>query len=267
MQSSSSSQGEFITRRYERVRERWRKKLVRRLDRHFGAGMLGSMTRVATEQPIAALTFDDGPHPENTHKVLEILADHDAKATFFMLGERVARYPEVVEAVAKAGHTIGNHSWDHQRFPHLSSRQRRASIQACQKVLGEHASNLLRPPFGDQDLPTKLDTLRLGLDMILWDVPGEDWFDHSGDEVYLALQSNLRPGSVILMHDRLQAAEKASYTDRRATFHALERLLAGNPDYTFITIPDLMQAGKPMRQFRPQIGDPTLQSNLVKTDD
>ncbi len=250
-----------------RKRKIVRKKIVRRLDRHFGGGRLGCLTRIETEQCVAALTFDDGPHPVNTPKILEILAANDAKATFFMLGVQAAKYPDLVEQVSKAGHAIGNHSWDHRSFPHQSGRQRRTSIRACQRALGEYASNLVRPPFGDQGLFCRLDTLLFGLDMILWDIPAEDWLDHSGEEIFEMVQSKLRPGSIVLMHDRLEVAEKASYAERDATLAALERLMTANPNYRFLTIPQLLQMGAPIRQFRPQAGNLANQQNLVCPDD
>ena len=248
-------------------RETLRKKIVRRLDRHFGGTRLGCLTRIETEQHAAALTFDDGPHPENTPKILEILAAYNAKATFFMLGMQAAKYPELVEQVSQAGHAIGNHSWDHQSFPHQSGRQRRSSIRACHRALGGYASNLIRPPFGDQDLFCRLDTLFFGLEMVLWDIPADDWLDHSGEEIFEIVQKKLRPGSIVLMHDRLEVAEKVSYAGRNATLTGLERLMAANPNYNFLTIPQLLRMGTPVRRFQPQTANHANLMNLVRLDD
>ncbi|HKV11751.1 MAG TPA: polysaccharide deacetylase family protein, partial [Thermoanaerobaculia bacterium] len=77
---------------------------------------LGSLVRVATREPAIALTFDDGPHPEDTPRVLEVLERHGARGTFFMVGQSARRYPEVVARAAAAGHTVANHSWDHPSF-------------------------------------------------------------------------------------------------------------------------------------------------------
>src|SRR5262245_56809812 len=77
---------------------------------------LGSIVRVATHEPAIALTFDDGPHPEETPRVLEILERHGARGTFFMVGKSARRYPEVVARAAEGGHALANHSWDHPSF-------------------------------------------------------------------------------------------------------------------------------------------------------
>src|SRR2546422_5376827 len=91
---------------------------------------LGSITHVETAEPVAALTFDDGPHAASTPQLLEILERHHARATFFMLGQFAIQYPELVQRIAQAGHAIGNHSWDHASFPFITGRQRRAPIRA-----------------------------------------------------------------------------------------------------------------------------------------
>ena len=241
------------------LRERWQRygrRLERKRDKiiadRFGSGRLGSIVRVETQQKVAALTFDDGPHPVYTPRLLETLAAHGATGTFFMLGERANRYPELVELVADAGHTIGNHSWDHRSFPNISGRARRNSIRSCQRVLGSRGSKLVRPPYGDQNLSSKLDTLLLGMETILWDIPADDWLSHSNEKLYRIVQDRLRPGSIVLFHDALYSAEKAIYAERTPTIEAVDELLASNPEYSFVSIPELIRAGKPVRQFRPQ---------------
>ena len=80
----------------------------------------GTITGVTTRDPVAALTFDDGPHPEYTPLLLNILERYQARATFFMIGDAAQRHPDLVRQVAQGGHAIGNHSWDHPFFPSLS---------------------------------------------------------------------------------------------------------------------------------------------------
>lgn len=89
------------------------KSLVRRAFRRVRLRLTGTVTNFLTEEPLVALTFDDGPDPVVTPALLEILAAHNAKATFFMTGENAVKHPELVEAVRGGGHAIGNHSWDH----------------------------------------------------------------------------------------------------------------------------------------------------------
>src|SRR5687767_1986315 len=94
--------------------------------RHFGA-----IHRFITTLPIAALTFDDGPHPKFTPQLLSVLARYNAHATFFIVGEAARQHPEIVRAIAEAGHAIANHSWDHARFPEISSAERRRQLRLC----------------------------------------------------------------------------------------------------------------------------------------
>lgn len=96
---------------------------------------IGTITHVSTRELLVALTFDDGPHPDYALRLLDILERHQAHATFFMLGEAAKRHPEIVTMVARQGHAIGNHSWDHPSFPLVNGRERRAQIRACGKAI------------------------------------------------------------------------------------------------------------------------------------
>jgi len=98
---------------------------------------LGTVIRIDTKESVVALTFDDGPHPEYTPRLLNIPDRHGVHATFFMVGQLAAKYPAIVEEVAQRGHSIGNHSWDHPAFPLLNSSQRRQQIRQCSSVLAE----------------------------------------------------------------------------------------------------------------------------------
>src|SRR5262245_23943546 len=84
---------------------------------------LGSLCYVSTDVPAAALTFDDGPHPVYTPRVLDILERHQARATFFVVGESAKKYPDLVRRIGEAGHALGGHSWDHSSFLRLTSRE------------------------------------------------------------------------------------------------------------------------------------------------
>src|SRR5690349_436064 len=108
---------------------------LQRIQRAFDAvyqRLAGAVTSVETQEPLVALTFDDGPNPASTPEVLRILAQHGARATFFMVGEAATKYPDLVREVAAGGHAIANHSWNHLSFTRMRSRQRRRQMQACQ---------------------------------------------------------------------------------------------------------------------------------------
>ena len=124
---------------------------------------LGSVIRVSTAEPAIALTFDDGPHPEDTPRLLDVLERHGAKATFFVVGKSARDHPDLIERIAGAGHALGNHTWDHLSMPSLTGRFRRRQLAWTEEVLGSHSSGLFRPPYGEQSLGSRLDAARLGL--------------------------------------------------------------------------------------------------------
>src|SRR3954451_22625219 len=110
---------------------------------------LGSLIRVATREPAIALTFDDGPDPRETPRVLDVLERHGARGTFFQVGKSVERYPEIVARAAAAGHALANHSWDHPSFRQIRGSYRRAQIRWCGEGLSPPGGTRgFRPPGG-----------------------------------------------------------------------------------------------------------------------
>src|SRR5262245_9978868 len=108
---------------------------LRRLAGKLVKPLFGSLVSVDTQEPVAALTFDDGPDPVFTPRLLNVLERYHAHATFFMVGEIAERYPEIVRQVANDGHTIANHSWDHPSFPLIRAFERRMQLRRCSSVL------------------------------------------------------------------------------------------------------------------------------------
>ncbi|MEM7100820.1 MAG: polysaccharide deacetylase family protein [Pseudomonadota bacterium] len=249
------------------IKRRLRKRILAKLDKYLGASSLGAIESVNVDSNLAALTFDDGPHPKWTPLVLKVLEKHGAKATFFMLGKQAAKHPELIRQVRQAGHVVGNHSWDHESFPLLRSSQRRQGLAACQATLGSHASDLFRPPYGDQDLASRFDVMRSGYKTILWDLPSQDWEGLDSEEIFNVVQSKLKPGAILLMHDRLHTTNHIDFADRCAMVEALEKILAENSDYRFVTVPELLEAGTPKGSFRAQVGDPEAFAKLVVMDE
>lgn len=211
--------------------------------------MMGTVTRVATQDPVVALTFDDGPHPESTPYLLDILERHRAHATFFMVGKAASRYPALVRMVAQAGHEIGNHSWDHPSFPSISGRKRRAQIQACAKAIAPYGRKVFRPPYGHQSFASRLDALWLGYQVIAWQLVAYDWLDRDAEWITDHLLARIRPGAIILLHETLYTAIDERYVDRSATFTAVDAFLKRLGDrFSFLTISDLFQHGRIQRQ-------------------
>jgi peptidoglycan/xylan/chitin deacetylase (PgdA/CDA1 family) len=212
--------------------------------------LVGTITHVNTSEHIIALTFDDGPHPEFTPRLLDILAKHQARATFFMLGENAQRYPDLVSEVAKAGHAIGNHSWDHPSFPLISHQERRKQIHACAQALAPYGQPLFRPPFGNLNLSARLDALLLGYQVVTWNIVGMDWLDYEANWLTDQIMNKIRPGSIILLHDALHDALKPQFFDRTATLTVVEQLLQRlSHSYHFVTVPELLQRGAVKKRY------------------
>jgi peptidoglycan/xylan/chitin deacetylase (PgdA/CDA1 family) len=222
---------------------------VRRLFNPLKSRILSTITNVETINPVIALTFDDGPNPKYTPRLLKILAKYKAYGTFFMLGKAAQQYPEIVKQVAQGGHAIGNHSWDHPSFPLISGQERRAQIRACANATTPFGSKLLRPPYGHQSVGLRLDALWLGYKIISWNVVAYDWIGHDTNWIINKLIPKIRPGCVILFHDSLYDVLDYSYFNRSSTLEAIERLLEMLSDnYSFITLPELLKHGKLKKQ-------------------
>jgi len=211
--------------------------------------MMGTITHVSTQEPVVALTFDDGPHPEFTPRLLDILEKYQARATFFMVGEAAEQHPDIVRQVVQAGHAIGNHSWDHSSLPLLSEKERRAQIRACEKALAPYGQRLFRPPYGHQSVASRLDALWLGYQVVTWNLVARDWLDHSANWMTDRLVNEIEPGSIILFHDALYTYVEKRYTDREPTLRAVNLLLERlDGHFRFVTIPELLRSGEPQRR-------------------
>ena len=204
----------------------------------------GPITHVRMTSNHAALTFDDGPHPEFTVALLRILRQFGVKATFFMVGEVAARYPEVVRMVAEDGHVIGNHSHSHRAFPELDREGRRTELELCARTLYPYENKLFRPPFGRENLASHRDAVNLGYRVIGWNLSVDDWRQHSADRLAERLMQGLRPGSIVLLHDS-RVDDPAS--SRAQTLKAVEDVLGRTSGkFSFLTVPELLAMGRPM---------------------
>lgn len=221
-----------------------------RLPAHFGARvaapLLGTIQGVVTEEKIAALTFDDGPHPEYTPRLLDILAAHGAKATFFVVGAAVRAHPELTRRIASEGHALANHTWDHRSMPTLTRVQRLEQLRRCAHALAPYGGDhhLFRPPFGNQSLASRLDALRLGYEVVTWSYHCLDWLEHDAEFLSARLAERLRPGSIVLLHDALYRVAEPGRANRLPTLGAVEHSLQTFSDYSFVTVPTLLAHGK-----------------------
>lgn len=166
-----------------------------------------------------ALSFDDGPTPQATRRVLQVLRLHDARATFFMLGEQVQRHPELAAEVARAGHELGNHGWSHRSWRSLFPSQLRAELDDTAAAIVAATGvqpRLARPPFGRFPASAEQLVHARGDDLVLWSVDSGDSAGADADTIAATVVERARAGDIVLLHDR----------DGR-TVRALPAILAG----------------------------------------
>lgn len=218
--------------------------------------VLGSITRVRTEEPAVAITFDDGPDPRSTPRYLEALERHGARGTFFLIGRSVQRYPDLVQRIRAGGHAIGNHSWDHPSFPAISAAARREQLELCAAAIGPITPRLFRPPYGNQTWLTRLEPFWFGWQVIAWDVCANDWQGDSAEVMADRVIGGLRPGSIVLMHDSLYKFEQPEFAVRDVSIRTLTLVLERMQDrFRFVTVPELLRLGRPQRELWYQPGD------------
>ncbi len=159
--------------------------------------------RIETDNPVYALTFDDGPHPEITPRLLDVLDRNGAQATFFLLGERALEYPGLVAQIAERGHGIGSHgfrhSWNWWRTPDALARDLDRSERILAGVLRE--PKLCRPPYGMASPQWLSAARRHGYRTVLWSLGSGDWKYTSPGEIVRRVRRRLRPGAIVLFHE------------------------------------------------------------------
>lgn len=189
-----------------------------------------------------ALTFDDGPNDPHTLRLLEVLAKHEVKATFFMIGRFVRARPEITRAVSQAGHVIGNHTDTHPNLFFVSPARLARELDDCERALtdtvGEH-SQLFRPPFGLRRPGTLRAVAGRGLTTVMWSVTGFDWQLPTAEAIERRVTPQVRGGGVILLHD---GGHRHMGVDRAPTVAATDNLLARyrGEGYSFVTIPEMI---------------------------
>ncbi len=158
-----------------------------------------------------AVTFDDGPTPGVTEKVLAALRERHLSATFFMIGQRVAAAPSLARRVREEGHEIGNHSYTHPQLGRLPAPQVLAQLQKTQEAI-EQATGFrprwMRPPYGSFRPAQAPLASEEGLGVVLWSVDTRDWARPGTERILETVLTQSHPGSIVLMHDlHLQTAE------------------------------------------------------------
>ena len=193
-------------------------------------------TAIDPDKPMVAFTFDDGPNPNTTPRLLDTLKKYGAKATFFMVGQNVVNYPDIVKRIYMEGHEIGNHSWSHEDLGAMTSAD--DIIQGYQKADDAifaacgHDPQYVRPPFGSM---SELYNKTVDRESILWSIDTRDWESHNPASIRSIVDTYVADGSVILMHD----IHSESVDSMDAILAELQE-----KGYQFVTIDDLFKYGK-----------------------
>lgn len=185
-----------------------------------------------------ALTFDDGPLPPYTGRILDILDRYGIPATFFCVGMLADAYPEGVAEIRQRGHELGNHTWSHPFLPELTRSQVVEQVQrageAIARAAGGDLPTLVRPPYGGRSPQVLRWLAELDATVVLWDVLGFDWALPGEGRISQSVLDSVRPGSVVLLHD--------GGGDRRQTVDALPAILEGllTRGFSFVTVDSLL---------------------------
>jgi peptidoglycan-N-acetylglucosamine deacetylase len=160
-----------------------------------------------------ALTFDDGPHPEFTPPLLDILHQHQIRATFFLLGEQAQRFPNLVRRIASAEHEIGSHAYSHANFNGLPWRDAVRQIREAKDILEQmtgRACRLFRPPYGKLAIQTLVPPWLEGQSVVLWSIDLKDFNAQSTEEIAQRLSATpIGNGDIVLYHAVKEAALRA----------------------------------------------------------
>jgi len=163
-------------------------------------------------KPWLAITFDDGPHHWETRQLLDLLNELNVRATFFLVGKEVLRYPDIIERMTKEGHSIGNHGFRHWNLPRLSREQIFLEWISCSECISNITGQpvrFCRPPGGNYSADVLLSAKEAGLQTILWSVNSYDSGEADPEKIMSNVINRMRPGSIILFHDGFEATMKA----------------------------------------------------------
>lgn len=219
-----------------------------------------TITQGPTNERVVALTYDDGPNPPYTGRILDVLEAEGVHATFFLVGRAVQAYPSVVRREVEDGDAIGNHTWDHPHLIVMRRSQVRSSLQmtdaAIYAATREH-THLMRPPFGARDWIVMQVARKMGYTVIMWSVPlARDWEYPPAQVIAQRVLPHVSDGAIIVLHDGNRgqlcgpARMPAHVCDRSSDIEAT-KLIVDNlkaQGYRFVTIPELIALRKGARR-------------------
>jgi peptidoglycan/xylan/chitin deacetylase (PgdA/CDA1 family) len=198
---------------------------------------------INSSKKLVALTFDDGPEDYYTPKILDVLKEKAVPATFFVMGQKINQYPEMMKRIVNEGHSFGNHTWSHPDLRKGWSADVRKEIQSTQQVLDKvigKKSDIFRPPYGAITKADQGVLSQIGMRGIGWSVDTLDWSGMSAEGILEIVQRQIAPGGIVLQHN---------FQDGRlldGTVKALPQMIDDlqAQGYTFVTIQTLLDLGE-----------------------
>ena len=180
----------------------------------------GAHWRFNENEKVVFLTFDDGPIPEMTPWVLDVLDDYGIKAVFFCVGDNVRKFPELYREILARGHRVGNHTFHHLQGLRVSTKVYLKDVKEAEKQID---SKLFRPPYGHMRLP-QFFCLRKDYSIIMWDVVTRDYSClMTPEQVLDNVKKYTRNGSILVFHDSLKSSDKTRYAMPRSIEWMLEQ--------------------------------------------
>jgi len=203
-----------------------------------------------TTRKIVALTFDDGPYSPYTEQILDILKENQVHATFFVVGENVEKYPELVARIVREGHQIGNHTYHHVDLLKGDRKKIAEEIDRTNKAIAAitgTAPHVVRPPHGFRDPAVMEMMAERGLKVVEWSVMSRDWTNPGVEVIVDRTVEKVRHGSIILLHDGDGIAGKASRIQSVEATRRIIQTLAGQ-GYQFVTVDEILGEAEESKQ-------------------
>jgi len=198
---------------------------------------------ISTKEKLVAITFDDGPHPVFTPQILNILAEYNAKATFFVAGNKAERFPEVLKRVVKEGHEIGNHTYSHLITSRISAAQLTEELKRTDTIIVGITGikpNLYRPVAGIYNDVIINTAVKNGKLVILWswDQDPRDWRNPPANQITRYVTKGITPGDIIVLHDW----HGSEFSQACQTVMALDDILRSlsNKGYKFVSVSEML---------------------------
>jgi len=211
----------------------------------------GTIYRVHTDQKHVVLTFDDGPSPIWTPRILDELKNENIKATFFMIGHHVQKYPEIARRVAEEGHTIGNHGYAHSVMLYYKPAEIEEEIKYTEHVIKEITgvtTQYFRPPKAWLRRSIKEKVKSMGYETILWSLNSKDWVSFNHKSIASYISKNIKNGDILLFHDsgNVTSTEGGRRLQTVKTISLLARMLR-KKGFDFISIEELINGQQLVR--------------------